>query len=157
MGKGALIGGLAGLGIGCSWEQLAAHGSNMHQPSFGAFSVLLLAACEAAANSGDYVDVRVVNSTDLSNVLLTIMGDRGTTVIWTFSTPNDPAATTGTGIQTAGERVRFRVEAGKATTEHGCHVHSDAIGDPSNIPTAVIYGEPLRVVCLSGCRRPASV
>ena len=32
----------------------------------------------------------------------------------------------------------------------GIDIHADTIGDPDNIPTAVIYSEPLRVVCRSG-------
>ena len=111
-----------------------------------------VAGCgEAAVNSGDYVDVRVLNSTGLPNVVLTIRDENnGGSTIWTFSTPDDPPAVTGTLIQTAGEPVRFHVEAGEETTEHTCHVHADAVDNPSNVPTAVIYSEPLRVVCQSG-------
>ena len=46
--------------------------------------------------------------------------------------------------------MRFHVEAGEEITDHTCHVHADAIGDEDNVPTAVIYSEPLRVACQSG-------
>ena len=125
----------------------------MHVRSFYALGTLLLAACEAAVNSGDYVEVRVVNSTGLSNVVVTVrdVSDEGTgTAIVTFSTPDDPPSVTGTLIRTAGEPVHFHVEAGREVTDHICHVDTDAIGNPDNVPTAVIYSESLRVVCQSG-------
>jgi hypothetical protein len=74
---------------------------------------------------------------------------RGSTT-WTFSEPNDPPAVVGTLIRTAGEPVQFHVEVGEETTEHTCHVRADAIDNPSNVPTAVIYSQPLQVVCQSG-------
>jgi hypothetical protein len=109
---------------------------------------LLLAACgEAALNSGDYVDVRVVNSTGLSNVVVTVRGGNATAT--TNVEPGAPMGL-GTDIQTAGEPVHFHVEVGDQITDHTCHVHADAIGNPDNVPTAVIYSDPLRVVCQSG-------
>jgi hypothetical protein len=122
----------------------------MDRRTFLGAGALLLAACgEAAVNSGDYVEVRFVNSTGLSNVVVTVRGD-DTSVTWTFSEPDDPPGVVGTGIQTAGQPVQFHVEAGEEITDHTCHVHADAIDNPSNVPTAVIYSQPLRVVCQSG-------
>jgi len=57
---------------------------------------------------------------------------------------------TGTGIQTAGGPVHSHVEVGEEIADHTCHAHADAIGNPDNVPTAVILGQPLRVVCRSG-------
>ena len=92
-----------------------------------------------------------MNSTGLPNVVLTVTDEsNGGSTTWTFSEPDDPPAVVGTLIRTAGEPVQFHVEAGEETTEHTCHVHADAIDNPSNVPTAVIYGQPLRVVCQSG-------
>src|SRR3546814_14626062 len=48
-------------------------------------------------------------------------------------TANVPAGTRnglGTGIETAGEPVQFHAEVGNETTDHTCHVHADAIGNP---------------------------
>ena len=108
---------------------------------------LLLAACEAQLNSGDYVEVLVVNSTGLSGVIVTVRGGNAT-----MTANVEPGAPLGLGtdIQTAGEPVHFHVEVGDQSTDHTCHVHADAIGNPDNVPTAVILGEPLRVVCRSG-------
>jgi hypothetical protein len=122
----------------------------MDRRTFPGAGALLLAACgEAAVNSGEYVEVRFVNSTDLSNVVVTVRGGDASAT-WTFSTPDDPPGVVGTGIQTAGQPVQFHVEAGEEITDHTCHVHADAIDNPSNVPTAVIYSQPLRVVCQSG-------
>jgi hypothetical protein len=119
----------------------------MYRAAFAASLCLLLAACEAALNSGDFVDVRVVNSTGLSNVVVTVRGGNATTT--TNVEPGAPMGL-GTDIQTAGEPVHFHVEVGDQITDHTCHVHADAIGNPDNVPTAVIYSDPLRVVCQSG-------
>jgi hypothetical protein len=114
----------------------------------------LLAACEAALNSGDYVDVRVVNSTGLSNLMVTVRSSYAT--VTTNVEPGAPMGL-GTGIQTAGEAVHFHVEVGDQSTDHTCHVHADSIGDPDNVPTAVILGAPLRVVCESGWQEEEGV
>lgn len=109
---------------------------------------LLPAACgEAALNSGDFVEVRVVNSTGLSNLIVTVQG--GDATITTNVEPGAPIGL-GTDVQMAGEPVHFHVEVRDQSTDHTCHVHADAIGNPDNVPTAVILGEPLRVVCQSG-------
>jgi hypothetical protein len=119
----------------------------MYRAAFAASLCLLPAACEAALNSGDYVEVLVVNSTGLSSVVVTVRGGD-----MTGTTNVEPGAPIGLGtdIQTAGEPVHFRVEVGDQITDHTCHVHVDAIGNPDNVPTAVIYSHPLRVVCQSG-------
>jgi hypothetical protein len=120
----------------------------MSRAAIAAGLCFLLAACgETALNSGDFVDVRVVNSTGLSNLTVTVHGGDATTT--TNVEPGAPSGI-GTSIQTAGEPVRFQVEVGDLSTDHTCHVHTDAIGDPDNVPTAVILGEPLRVICQSG-------
>ena len=122
----------------------------MDKRTFLGAGALLLAACgEAAVNSGDFVDVRFVNSTGLSNVVVTVRGGDASAT-WTFATPDDPPGVVGTGIQTAGQPVQFHVEAGEEITDHTCHVHADAIDNASNVPTAVIYSQQLRVVCQSG-------
>jgi hypothetical protein len=112
------------------------------------FAAASLAACgDTPMNSGDNVVVVVVNSTGLPDIMVTVRG--GDTEI----TANVPAGTRnglGTGIETAGEPVEFHVEVGSEATDHTCHVHADAIGNPDNVPTAVVYSEPLRIVCLSG-------
>lgn len=107
-----------------------------------------LAGCgDAPMNSGDNVVVVVVNSTGLPDITVTVRGG-GAQV-----TANVPAGTRnglGTGIETAGEPVQFHVEVGDEAADHICHVHADAIGNPDNVPTAVVHSEPLRVVCQSG-------
>src|SRR5918995_1747860 len=97
--------------------------SYMDKRTFLGAGALLLAACgEAAVNSGDYVEVRFVNSTGLSNVVVTVRGGDASAT-WTFATPDDPPGVVGTGIQTAGQPVQFHVEAGEEITDHTCHVH----------------------------------
>jgi hypothetical protein len=122
----------------------------MYRAALAASLCLLLAACgEAPLNGGDYVEVLVVNSTGLSNVFVTVSGDDGS------GTSNvEPGAPLGfgTSIQTAGEPVHFHVEVGDQVADHTCHVHADAVLNPDNVPTAVIYSDPLRVVCQSGWR-----
>jgi hypothetical protein len=110
-----------------------------------------LAACsEPEVNSGDQVVVRVVNSTGLANVVVRV-SDAGSSSETTLSAPGGASSLTlVTGIETAGAPARFEVTAGGETADHTCHVHADAIGNPDNLPTAVIYGDPLRVVCQSG-------
>jgi hypothetical protein len=98
----------------------------MERRTFLGASALLLAACgDAAAHSGDYVDVRIVNSTGLPNVVLRVSDESngGGSTIWTFSEPDDPPAVVGTLIRTAGDPVQFHIEVGEETTEHTCHVH----------------------------------
>lgn len=120
----------------------------MYRAAFAASLCLLLAACdEAPLNSGPYLDVRVVNSTGLSNVVVTVRSGNATTL--TNVAAGAPMGV-GTDIQTAGEPVHFHVGVGDQTTDHTCHVHADAFGNPDHVPTAVIYSEPLRVVCQSG-------
>lgn len=121
----------------------------MYLAAFAVRLCLLLAACEAALNSGSFVDVRLVNLTDLSNVVVTVRGGNATT---TADLEQGAPLGLGTDIQTAGEPVDFHVEVGDQITDQTCHVHADAIGNPDNVPTAVIYGDPLRVVCRSGWR-----
>ena len=55
-----------------------------------------------------------------------------------------------TGIESGGEPLHFHVEIGDEATDHTCHVHPDAVGNPDLVPVAVIHGGPLRVVCRSG-------
>jgi hypothetical protein len=120
----------------------------MYRAAFAASMCLLLTACdEAPLNSGDFVDVRVVNSTGLSNVVVT---DRGGNATTTTNVESGAPMGLGTDIQTAGEPVHFHVEVGDQITDHTCHIHADAIGNPDNVSTAVVYSEPLRVVCQSG-------
>jgi hypothetical protein len=118
------------------------------------FAAASLVACgDAPMNSGDYVVVAVVNSTGLPDIMVTVRGGGSVT------TANVPAGTRnglGTGIETAGEPVQFHVEVGNETADHTCHVHADAIDNPDNVPTAVIYGEPLRIVCQSGWQEEES-
>jgi hypothetical protein len=121
----------------------------VYRAAFAASLCLMLAACEAALNSGPYVEVLVVNSTGLSNVVVTVSSG-GMSAAWTFFEPDAPPRGTGTDIQTAGEPVHFHVEVGDQITDHTCHVHADAVGNPDNVPTVVIYSEPLRMVCRSG-------
>jgi hypothetical protein len=125
----------------------------MSRPTFIGAGALLLVACgEPAVNSTSQVEIRVVNSTDLADVVVTVswVSNDGTgSSTQTFLTPNQPM-TVPTGVNTAGEPLQFHVVAGEETTDHTCHVHADAIGNEDNVPTAVIYREPLRVVCQSG-------
>jgi hypothetical protein len=69
-----------------------------HLPDHPQYAMWKAACGEAAVNSGDYVEVRFVNSTGLSNVVVTVRGD-DTSVTWTFSEPDDPPGVVGTGIQ----------------------------------------------------------
>jgi hypothetical protein len=110
-----------------------------------------LAACgddPAANNEPSDVDVMVVNSTGLPEVrAFVICGDQASTY---YFTPDNGPLIAGTGSRTPGTAVLFRALAGEESTEHTCHIHADAIDNPSNMPTAVIYSEPLRIVCQSG-------
>jgi hypothetical protein len=109
-----------------------------------------LAACgEQAVNAGDQVEVRVVDSTGLPNLVITVSTSSGSSYTQNCE-ESCPPINAPTDIEMAGEAVQFHVEAGEETTDHTCHVHADAIGDPDNVPTVVIYSEPLRVVCQSG-------
>ena len=112
-----------------------------------------LAACsEPQPNSSSQVEIRIVNSTGLSDVTVTVSWideDGGGSSTGTFNEPDDPM-TASTGFLAPGEPLQFHVEVGEETTDHTCHVHADAIGNEDNVPTAVIYSEPLRVVCQSG-------
>lgn len=116
-----------------------------------ALLVSSLAACsEPRVNSGDQVVVLVVNSTGLANVVVRI-DDANSSSGTTLSAPGGASSmTVVTGIETAGEPAHFEVMVGDEATDHTCHVHADAIGNPDNLPTAVIYAQPLRVVCQSG-------
>jgi hypothetical protein len=108
-----------------------------------------LAACgEQAVNAGDHVEVRVVDLTGLSNLVITV----STSGQWYTQTCDGscPPINAPTDVQTEGEAVQFHVVAGEETTDHACHVHADTIGNQDNVPTAVIYSEPLRVACQSG-------
>ena len=108
-----------------------------------------LAACgEQAVNAGDQVEVRVVDSTGLPNLVITV-STSGQSYTQTCE-GSCPPINAPTDVGTAGEAVRFHVVAGEETTDHTCHVHADAIGNEDNVPTAVIYSEPLRVACQSG-------
>lgn len=109
-----------------------------------------LAACgEQAVNAGDQVEVRVVDSTGLPNLVIRVSTSSGSSFTQTCE-ESCPPITAPTDAQTAGEAVRFHIEAGEETTDHTCHVHADAIGNEDNVPTVVVYSEPLRVVCQSG-------
>jgi hypothetical protein len=123
----------------------------MYRAAFAASVCLLLAACEAPVNGGDYVEILVVNSTGPSNVVVTV-SDGGDLSSFMFRSNVEPGArhVFGTDIQTAGEPVHFHVEVGDQVADHTCHVHADAVLNPDNVPTAVIYSDPLRVVCQSG-------
>ena len=108
-----------------------------------------LAACgEQAVNAGDQVEVRVVDSTGLPNLVITV-STSGQSYTQTCE-GSCPPINAPTDVGTAGEAVQFHVVAGEETTDHTCHVHADAIGNEDNVPTAVIYSEPLRVACQSG-------
>jgi hypothetical protein len=94
-----------------------------------------------------YIEVLVANSTGLSGVMVTVRGGGAT------ATSNvEPGAPQGMGtdIEAAGEPARFHVEIAVILRTTRVHVHADAIGNPDNVSTAVIYGGPLRVVCRSG-------
>ena len=113
------------------------------------FAAASLAACgEQAVNAGDQVEVRVVDLTGLSNLVITV-STSGQSSTQTCD-GGCPPINAPTDVQTAGEAVRFHVVAGEETTDHTCHVHADAIGNEDDVPTAVIYSEPLRVACQSG-------
>jgi hypothetical protein len=103
-----------------------------------------LAACgEPPLNSTSQVEIRVVNSTGLSDVAVTVSWveeDGGARQ----HTPSSHRMTVSTGFLAAGQPLQFHVEVGNETTDHTCHVHADAIGNPDNVPTAVIYRDPLR-------------
>ena len=112
----------------------------------------LVGCGEPPLNSTSQVEIRVVNSTGLPDVAVTVSWveqDGGGSSTHTFFAPDDPM-TVSTGFLAAGEPLQFHVEVGKETTDHTCHVDADAIGNPDNVPMAVIYSEPLRVVCQSG-------
>jgi hypothetical protein len=108
-----------------------------------------LAACEQAVNAGDQVEVRVVDSTGIPNLVITVSTSSGSSFTQTCEGAC-PVINAPTDIETAGGAVLFHVEAGEETADHTCHVHADAIGNEDNVPTAVIYSGPLRVVCQSG-------
>lgn len=109
-----------------------------------------VAACsEPAINSGDQVVVRILNSTGLTDLVVRVRDDNSTSIV-TFEPDGANPGQVSTSVEAAGEPVHFHVEAGDETTDHTCHVHPDAVGNPDNIPMAVIYSEPLRVVCQSG-------
>lgn len=104
---------------------------------------------DAPMNSGRNVVVRVLNATGVPDGVVTVR-DGNATIVWTWSEGLTDSGGLGTGIETGGEPVHFQVEVGDETTDHTCHVHPDSVGNPDMVPTAVIYGEPLRVVCQSG-------
>ena len=109
-----------------------------------------LAACgEQAVNAGDQVEVRVLDSTGLPNLVITVSTSSGSSFTQTCE-EGCPPINAPTDIETAGEAVQFHVEGGEETTDHTCHVHADAIGNEDNVPTAVVYSGRLRVVCQSG-------
>jgi hypothetical protein len=113
-----------------------------------------LAGCsEPEINSGRQVAIEVLNSTALSSLTVTVedgtVGD-GTQSIVTFEPNGANPAQVSTGVEAAGELVRFHVEVEDEIVDHTCHVHADAVGNPDNVPRAVIHSEPLRVVCQSG-------
>lgn len=113
-------------------------------------AVASLTACgEQAVNAGDQVEVRVVDSTGLPNLVITVSTSSGSSYTQTCE-ESCPPINAPTDIERAREAVRFHVEGGEETTDHTCHVHADAIGNEDNVPTAVVYSEPLRVVCQSG-------
>jgi hypothetical protein len=115
-----------------------------------------LAGCnEPPINSGPQVAIELLNSTGLSNLIVTVEDSGGvtnivSTNIVTFEPSGANPAQLSTGVQAAGEPVHFHVEVGDEIVNHTCHVHHDAVGNPDNVPRAVIYSEPLRVVCQSG-------
>jgi hypothetical protein len=123
------------------------------------YTLVLLAAASLAACGDDGaannepsepsdVVVKVVNSTGLPKVFaVVICGDAGS--IFTFTPTNGPFLA-GTETRTPGAPVQIKASAGEEYTEHTCHIHADAIDNEDNVPTAVIYSEPLRIVCQSG-------
>ena len=122
--------------------------------------LILLAATSVAGcsepeiNSGRQVAIEILNLTGLSNLIVTVEDgtdeDGRTTNIVTFRPDGANPAQLSTGVEAAGEPVRFHVEVEDEIVDHTCHVHADAVGNPDNVPVAVIYSEPLRVVCQSG-------
>jgi hypothetical protein len=114
-----------------------------------------LTACgDAPLNSGPNVVVQVLNATGAPDGIVTLRSGNADTevwsITWTWSDGLTDSGGLGTGVETGGEPVRFHVEVGEDTVDHTCHVHPDAVGNPDLVPTAVIYSEPLRVVCQSG-------
>jgi hypothetical protein len=118
--------------------------------------LLLFAGCsEPPVNGGNQVAIELLNSTGLSHLVVTVEDSSGvtgfvTTNTVTFEPSGANPAQLSTGVEAAGEPVRFHVEVGDEIVDHTCHVHHDAVGDPDNVPRAAVYGEPLRVVCQSG-------
>jgi hypothetical protein len=76
----------------------------MYRAAFTASLWLLLAACGSALNSGDFIDVRVVNSTGLPSVGVTVSSGNATT---TTNVEQGAPMGLGTDIETAGEPVHF--------------------------------------------------
>jgi hypothetical protein len=118
-------------------------------------SVVLLTSCERMTEPGDAeIMVRLVNSSGLSNVVVTVTEGptprSGSWRAWTFYRPTDPPAVLGWLIRNVGDPVSFQVQAAGQMSDHVCHVHADTLGRQDNIPTVVIYNQPLRVVCESG-------
>jgi hypothetical protein len=117
---------------------------------------LLFAGCsEPPINGGPQVAIELLNSTGLSNLIVTVEDSSGvtdfvTTNIVTFEPSGANPAQLSTGVEAAGEAVHFHVEVGDEIVDHTCHVHHDAVGNPDSVPRAVVYSEPLRVVCQSG-------
>jgi hypothetical protein len=113
----------------------------------------LVACGEPEVNSTPQVEIRVVNSTGLSDVVVTVSwvkDEGGGSSTSTFYTPDRQSMVVPTDFLAAGDPLQFHAAVGKEATDHTCHVHADAIGNEDNVPTAVIYSEPLRVACESG-------
>ncbi|MGQ0702502.1 MAG: hypothetical protein ACT4PM_05140 [Gemmatimonadales bacterium] len=117
----------------------------------------MLASCdgERITKPGDpEIEFRIVNSTGLSNVIVIVTEGAtprsGSWTGYTFFTPTQRPVVLGWFIRNVGDPVSFQVEAGGQTTDHVCHVHADTLGREDNIPTAVIYSQPLRIVCQRG-------
>lgn len=118
-----------------------------------------LGCSEPPINSGPQVAIEILNSTGLSNLTVTVQDgttqdgttqDGTTTNIVTFMPEGANPEQVSTGVEAAGKPVHFHVEVGDEIVDHTCHVHRNAVGNPHNVPRAVIYSEPLRVVCQSG-------
>jgi hypothetical protein len=124
--------------------------------SLGCRGVMLLVAAtlggcsEPPINSGPQVAIELLNSTGLSNLTVTVEDGGGVTNIVTFEPSGANPAQLSTGVEAAGEPVHFHLEVSDEIVDHTCHVHHEAVGNPDNVPRAVIYSEPLRVVCESG-------
>ena len=92
----------------------------------------------AQQSSRDQVEVRVVNSTGLSNLVITV-STAGQSVYPDLRHERvGPPRIAPTGVETAGEPVQFHVEVGDETADHTCHVHARRrSGNRDNVPTAV--------------------